>query len=791
MEGAPIMFRKIPSLPQRASFARRPVLRVEELEERSVPTLLGQRLFPADNAWNQRVSNAPTAADSNAIINFIVQNNGNVNGQLHPDFGQRYGDSSDLYGIPYNIVHANSQPRVHVVIDAYASESDLQNAPIPNNVILEGDYQNGPKAGVNNRGDSHLLVWDQDNNVLYEFARASRPGENPSDHLWHADQETVWDLKTNTFRTLGWTSADAAGLAILPGLARPDEGLPVNEGGQGVINHAIRFTLQNSVILNQFLYPASHTANPGNNNAAVMPPMGARFRLKAGVDISSLNPESRIIAKAMKDYGMIVADNGSSFFFSGASSSFDPNTNTALTWNDNDIQDRAHGLKSLHFSDFEVVNLTPVVTGLSTRSAAAGTIVTVAGQNFSGAAGQLHVLFGNTPATSVTVVDDGHVTATVPAGAGTVNVRVQSGVGDPNDASNVNSPIFGYGISAITASDHFTYNSGGTTNAAPTVATAASASPNPVSGTTTNLSVLGADDGGEASLTYSWTVLAEPAGAHPVFSVNGTNAAKNTTVTFDAAGNYQFQATITDAGGLSASSSVIVTVDAAPPRNAPPTVAEGASASPNPVSDTTTDLRVLGADDGGERNLTYTWTVASAPGGANPTFSGNGGNSGKNTTVTFDQAGIYQFQVTIADAGGLSVQSRVGVTVSPTVSRIEVSPEPATVAPRGRVQFTATAFDQFGDALENQPTLNWSLLSGRGKINPSGLYTAPKRGQGTAIVLARAGGIEATAMVRITIHRRHSRASHRGIPAPRSAWEGLPPALSDPFQATLQARSGG
>src|SRR5437764_8566109 len=149
-------------------------------------------------------------------------------------------------------------------------------------------------------------------------------------------------MTTHTFRTVGWTSADAAGLSILAGLVRPDEGLPTSEGGQGVIDHAIRFTLQNSIILDQFLYPASHVANSGTN-AAVQPPMGARFRLKAGVDISSLNPEARVIAQAMKDYGMIVADNGSNFFFSGASYAVDASNAQTLTWDDNDIQDSVHG----------------------------------------------------------------------------------------------------------------------------------------------------------------------------------------------------------------------------------------------------------------------------------------------------------------------------------------------------------------------------------------------------------------------------------------------------------------
>jgi hypothetical protein len=437
--------------------SRRLGLAVERLEERTVPTLLGQQLFPSDNPWNQKITNAPVAASSAAIMNAIITTYGN--GRLHPDFGQDTQSNSSLYGIPYNVVHGNTTPHVHVVIDAYASESDVEDAPIPAHAVLEGDNQNGPVFGLNNRGDSHLLVFDEDNNIVYEFYAASRPNEN-SDGQWHANQESVWDLKTNTFRTLGWTSADAAGLTILSGLVRPDEGLPTSQGGQGFINHAIRFTLQNAVILDKFLYPASHIANPGNNNAAIEPPMGARFRLKASVDIATLNPQSKNIAQAMKDYGLIVADNGSNFFFSGASYSVDANNGFALTWNDNDIQDTLHGLKSLTYSDFEVVDLTPAVTGLSTSSGPAGTAVTVTGHSFSGAAGHLQVFFGNTPATSVTITDDGHLTAVAPSGAGTVDVRVQSGVSDPNDTSNVNSPLFGYGISVTSPADRFTYNNG-------------------------------------------------------------------------------------------------------------------------------------------------------------------------------------------------------------------------------------------------------------------------------------------------------------------------------------------
>src|SRR5262245_4375921 len=429
-------------------------LRVGELEDRVVPTLLGNQLYPSSNPWNQRITGAPVAANSAAILNNIISSYSD--GRLHPDFGQDSHTSADLYGIPYNVVHGNSTPFVSVVLDAYADESDPIPAPIPLNAVIEGYFQNGPQIGLDNRGDSHMLVYDVDNNVAYEFGRASRPSEN-ADGRWHAYQETVLDMKTNNFRTLGWTSVDAAGLSILAGLVRPDEALPTSQGGQGVINHAIRFTLQNSIILNQYLYPASHVANPGNNNPGIQPPMGARFRLKAGVDISQMNPQARIVAQAMKDYGMIVADNGSNFFFSGASYSVNANNQQILTWDDNDVQDSVYGLKSLHFSDFEVVDLTPVVTGLTSHSGPAGSSVTIIGQNFSGAAGHLQVLFGNNLSASVNVIDDTHIIAVAPAGSGTVDVRVQSGVTTGASSQNFKSPIFGYGISTVATGGRFTY----------------------------------------------------------------------------------------------------------------------------------------------------------------------------------------------------------------------------------------------------------------------------------------------------------------------------------------------
>ena len=322
----------------------------------------------------------------------------------------------------------------------------------------------------------------------------------------------------------------------------------------------------------------------------------------------------------------------------------------------------------------------------------------------------------------------------------------------------------------------------------PTVATAASATPNPVTGTTCNLSVLGADDAGEATLTYAWAAVGTPPAAVN-FTRNGSNAAKNTTVTFSKAGSYSFQITITDPGGLTATSSVNVTVNqtltaiavspasidlhagavqqftataqdqfgaalatqptfawaatagaisasgllTAPDTsvnsgtvtagnggvsgtagftvaNQAPTVATAATASPNPVTGTTCNLSVLGADDAGESNLTYTWAATGTPPAA-VNFSANGSNAAKDTTATFSKAGNYSFQVTITDAGGLTATSSVNVTVSQTLTMIAVSPTSVNLHAGGLQQFTAAAKDQFGAALATQPTFTWTATA--------------------------------------------------------------------------------
>jgi hypothetical protein len=436
-------------------------------------SILGQQIYPSDYPWNQNIFNAPVAFNSSAIIAHI-----GTNVHVHPDWGadNPADGSSPLYGIPYNVVHGNSSAKISVTIDNYPDESDIVPVPIPPNAVMEGDFEDGPNTNgsgynPNQRGDSHLIVWDEDNNIGYELFGVSRPNDTnlfpnndnvelpKTDNLWHAAQETYWNFATEDFRTLGETSADAAGLSILAGLVRPDEGLPVSQGGQGAINHAMRMTLPGKDVNPQYIYPGSHMVS--ESETATNLPLGARMRLAntpaINTLISNMPPESQIIARAMQQYGLILADIGSAMYVTGTSASIDASNNISLVWDQNDIF-AGNGLEVL----FQVVSLTPIVTGLSASSGAAGSSLVINGQNFSGAAGHISVFFGSAPAGSVNVLSDSQISVTAPNGTGTVDVTVQSGVKETdtisdNPKANVNGPIFGYGTSAKTSADQFTY----------------------------------------------------------------------------------------------------------------------------------------------------------------------------------------------------------------------------------------------------------------------------------------------------------------------------------------------
>ena len=276
--------------------------------------------FPADNAWNQDISAAPVDPNSADIVNFIGSTT-----PLHPDFGAGLYAGQTI-GIPYVVVSAS--PFVNIKYTQSGSESDPGPMPVPKTAPIEG-Y---PNPG---NGDRHVLVLDRDNCWLYELY-SSYPQTNGS---WDAGSAAVWDLLDDEQRPYTWTSADAAGLSIFPGLARYDE------VASGQIQHALRFTLQNS--LEAFTPPASHWAATSTNAYAA--PMGMRMRLKSSFDISSYPPQAQVVLAALQKYGMIMADNGSNMYISG-----DPDNR----WNNNDLGT----LKQVPASAFDVIQISPLYT---------------------------------------------------------------------------------------------------------------------------------------------------------------------------------------------------------------------------------------------------------------------------------------------------------------------------------------------------------------------------------------------------------------------------------------------
>jgi hypothetical protein len=269
-------------------------------------------IFPRTNAWNQRVDSLPVARNSTEIVASIGAERG-----LHADFGSGLWNGGPI-GIPITVV-GRRQPRTRVAFE-YAGESDRGPYPIPRNVKIEG--------GRASTGDRHALILDRDACKLYELYSLYPAGRG-----WRAGSGAVWNLRSNRLRPAGWTSADAAGLPILPGLARSDE------VRRGVIDHALRFTVQRS--RRAYVYPARHFASDLTD--ANLPPMGLRLRLKAGFDVSRFPRQARIVLVALKRYGMVVSDNGSSWYITGAP---DPR------WSN----DQLHTLGQVKGSDFEVVD---------------------------------------------------------------------------------------------------------------------------------------------------------------------------------------------------------------------------------------------------------------------------------------------------------------------------------------------------------------------------------------------------------------------------------------------------
>ena len=292
-------------------------------------SLNGALPFPASNAWNTDISNAAIDANSDNLIASIGLTRG-----LHPDFGSGLYAGAPI-GIPYVVV-GGSQPKVAITFTDYGDESDPGPYPVPANAPIEGAQADGSAFG----GDRHVLVIDRDANRLYEMGNAY-PQSNGS---WRASGGAVFNLDSNTVRPggqPGWTSADAAGLPIFPGLVRYDE------ASSGAICHALRFTVSST--RRAYVPPATHWAS--SNTSANLPPMGMRVRLKASFVIpSDFSTETRAILQAMKTYGMLVSDNGSNWYVSGAPDA---------RWNNDKLVSELGSVKG---ASFEVVRMEGLVT---------------------------------------------------------------------------------------------------------------------------------------------------------------------------------------------------------------------------------------------------------------------------------------------------------------------------------------------------------------------------------------------------------------------------------------------
>jgi len=319
--------------------------------------------FSSSSLWNTDISSAPVDPNSNSIISNWV---GSVN--LHPDWG-----TDPSYGIPYVVVNG-TQSLVNINLNAYGSESDPGPMPVPASAPVEG--------GSSSTGDRHVLVLDNGNCFLYELYNSSVN----SDGSWNADSTAVWDLLGNEQRPYTWTSADAAGLPIFPGLVRYDEVVA------GKIQHAFRFTLPQTSAA--FTPPASHYAATTSDPTA--PPMGMRLRLKSSYNISGFSTQMQVILTAMQHYGLILADNGSSLFVTGVSDS---------RWG-SDLET----LKTVPASAFEVVQMNPVYTGSNYPTGAAPSIG-------SFAASATHVSSGGSVTLSWSVSNAGYMIVSPGPGA--------------------------------------------------------------------------------------------------------------------------------------------------------------------------------------------------------------------------------------------------------------------------------------------------------------------------------------------------------------------------------------
>lgn len=380
----------------------------ERVKAQTPPPDIPCAMFPANNIWNTRVDTLPVDPNSAAYIGAI-----GVTETLFPDFGSGEWPpgSGQFIGIPYTVV-PSTQPLVNIFYYDSPDESEPGPFPIPPNAPIE--------AG----SDDHVLVVDGDNCILYElYGAIPQP-----DGSWHASSGAVFDLNSHALRPDGWTSADAAGLPLLPGLVRYEEILA------GAINHAIRFTIP--VTQDAYIWPGRHEAS--SNNDTQYPPLGQRFRLRADFDISSFHPTVQIILRAMKEYGIILADHGSAMFISGVPDS---------RWN-NSILDQLEGIAA---SNFEAVNVCSLVadpnSGQAVPGASTATSCMTLGNNPGTGGGTGGTSGGTTGGTTGTTGGDSGAGTSTGGGGGNGSADNGAGNGTSSVAGNIG--VFDPGLSKL------------------------------------------------------------------------------------------------------------------------------------------------------------------------------------------------------------------------------------------------------------------------------------------------------------------------------------------------------
>jgi len=584
----------------------------------AAPAISGCPIFPADNVWNTPIDTMQVDTNSSAYISTIGANTG-----VHPDFGSGLWDGGPI-GIPYNVV-PGTQPKVAIGFD-YADESDPGPYPIPPNPLIEG--------GSQSTGDRHVLVIDSDNALLYE-TWSTYP---KSGGTWHAGSGAVFNLRSNALRPAQWTSSDAAGLPVLAGLLRYDD------VASGEVTHAVRFTAPQT--RQAYIWPARHYAS--SLTAVKYPPMGQRFRLKASFDISTFSAQTQVILRGLKKYGMILADNGSSWFISGAPDS---------RWNNDVLVGELSRVKG---SDFEAIDESPLIVSPDSAQACSNGTTNLppnadAGPDQSVDAGALVTLNGS----NSTDTDDGIASYRWTQISGTRVVLSNSSAA----STTFKAPEVGTSGEALTFSLTVTDRGGlqstdtcivnvAWANAPPT----ANAGPDQTvpEGSVVTLNGSGSTDPDDGIASYSWkqtggiSVALQGSGTdHPSFTAPDVGQGGRTLT---------FELTVTDVGGLKSADSCIVNVgwvDAPPVANA--------GSNQNVYVGQTVKLDGSGSTDPDDGIASYLWTQTSGPpvklSGAKaiaPTF--------KAPAMTQDGTALG-FLLTVKDRSGLSSTARCAIYV--------------------------------------------------------------------------------------------------------------------------------